>query len=338
MIEEYKDLKKFNTFMVPTTAKYFVRIKEGEEIKKIVLSKEWKSSKKYLVLGGGSNILFVSDYNGFVLKNEIIGIDIIEENDEYIIVRVGAGENWHNFVMWSVERGLWGIENLVYIPGTVGAAPVQNIGAYGVEVKSSIYSIEYIDLKDSKLNIINGKDCEFGYRNSFFKKKNGRHFITHVIFKLYKKGQAILDYGELAEVIKEKNIKVPNPNDIANIIIEIRKSKLPEINEVGNAGSFFKNPIIYREALEKIKIKFPDIKYFELDNGGIKISAGWILDELGYKDFAGGHVGNYKKHALIIVHDGDGTGEEIYEYIQSIKKDVRDIFGIELEPEVNIIK
>lgn len=351
MLEENKNLKELNTFMVPVSARYFATVKDNDSLYKILASDEWSQSGKHLILGGGSNILFVDDYNGFVLKNEIKGVDITAEDEVSVTVRVGAGENWHDFVMWSVENEYWGIENLVYIPGTVGAAPVQNIGAYGVEVKSSINSVEYISLPEVEKKMILKNECDFGYRNSIFKKNPEKYIITYVYFKLQKKANAILDYGQVSEALLKREIKNPTSKDIAEIIIGIRKSKLPEIGEIGTAGSFFKNPIVSNEDFNKIKSKFPDIKYFELEDGnvqgelqnkrgcpGVKIPAGWILDELGYKGFQDGNVGNYKNHALVITHNGKGTGKDIYNHVKNIIKKVKEVFGINLEPEVNIIK
>ncbi len=336
-IEREKNLKSLNTFMVPAVARYFASVQNEDEAREIFQSDEWQLAKERFVLGGGSNILFTRDIDGFVLKNEIRGREVLDENDEEVVIRVGAGESWHDFVMWSVERDLWGIENLVYIPGTVGAAPVQNIGAYGVEAKSTIQKVEYIDLEDFEENSIDNRDCEFAYRDSIFKKNPGKYFITHVVFKLHKKGEAVANYGRVAEALEEKDIQNPNSKDIAEIIMEIRKSKLPEIGEIGTAGSFFKNPIISQEAFEKIRENFPEVRYFALENDLVKIPAGWLLDELGYKGFMQGHVGNYKNHALIIVHDGEGTGQEVYEHVQNIMQRVKEVFGIALEPEVNIL-
>ncbi len=336
MIETNKNLKDLNTFMVPAIAHYFAIAINNESLYKILASDEWSESKKHLVLGGGSNMLFVNNYDGFVLKNEITGIDITQEDSNSITVRVGAGENWHNFVMWSVKHNYWGIENLAYIPGTVGAAPVQNIGAYGVEVASVISSVEYVLLPNTEKKVIFKNECDFDYRQSIFKKNPEKYIITHVYITLQKNGKALLEYGRVADSLIEKGIKNPTSQDIAEIIIDIRKSKLPEVGEVGMAGSFFKNPIVSKEVFENLKIRFPEIKYFQLENGMIKIPAGWILDELGYRGFHDGNVGNYEKHALVLIHNGQGTGAEIYKHVQNIIKKVYDIFAIDLEPEVNI--
>ncbi|MGB0925109.1 MAG: UDP-N-acetylmuramate dehydrogenase [Minisyncoccia bacterium] len=337
-IEEYKNIKEYNTFMVPAVARYFACATDNESLYAILASDQWSRSEKHLVLGGGSNMLFIDNYDGFVLKNEIAGIDIVRESDVDITMRVGAGESWHDFVMWSVERGYWGIENLAYIPGTVGGAPVQNIGAYGVDVSSVIDSVEYVALPDAEKKIRFHDECEFGYRNSWFKKNIGTHIISHVYIILQKNGTPVLSYGKVAEVLREKNITQPTAQNIADVIIEIRQSKLPEVGEIGMAGSFFKNPVISRSGFDKLQNKIPDIKYFALDNGDIKIPAGWILDYLGYKGFQNGNAGNYKKHALVVTHNGQGTGAEVWSHVQDIIAKVQDEFGIVLEPEVNVIK
>lgn len=336
MIEKNKNLKDLNTFMVPALAQYFATATDNNSLYKILASDEWLESKNKMVLGSGSNILFINDYDGFILKNEIKGVDVIAEDNDSITLRVGAGENWHDFVMWSVKNNYWGIENLAYIPGTVGAGPVQNIGAYGSEISSVINSVEYVSLPEAEKKVLFNDECEFEYRNSIFKKNNEKYIITYVYIKLQKNGKAILNYGRVKELLDEKKIEKPTPQDIANIIIEIRKSKLPELGEIGMAGSFFKNPIVSRNQLLEIQEKFPQVKYFDLENNVVKIPAGWILDKLGYKGFKTGNVGNYKKHALIVTHDGNGTGQEVYMHVQNIIKKAKDTFDIDLEPEVNI--
>ncbi|MCD5389835.1 MAG: UDP-N-acetylmuramate dehydrogenase [Candidatus Pacebacteria bacterium] len=337
MIETNKNLKDLNTFMVPAVARYFASATNNDSLYRILASNEWSESEKHFVLGGGSNILFINDYDGFVLKNEISGIDIVSEDNDSITVRVGAGVSWHDFVMWSVKHNYWGIENLAYIPGTVGAAPVQNIGAYGVEAASVISSVEYVLLPDAEKKVLFNNECNFDYRNSIFKKNPEKYIITYVYITLQKKGKAMLNYGRVAESLTEKGIKNPTPQDIATIIIDIRKSKLPKVGEVGMAGSFFKNPIISKKQLSEIQEKFPQVKYFDLENDMVKIPAGWILDELGYRGFTSGNVGNYKNHALIVTHNGNGTGVEVYKHVKNIIKKVHEVFSIDLEPEVNIV-
>lgn len=336
LIESHKNLKQYNTFMVSAEAKYFAMVTDNDSLYKILGSKEWSFSEKHFVLGGGSNVLFISDFDGFVLKNEIKGIDIVKEEADSVTVRVGAGEPWHNFVMWSVERGYWGIENLAYIPGSVGASPVQNIGAYGVSVADSIHLVEYVELPHAEKKILFHDECDFGYRTSIFKENPQKYIITHVYFILKKSGKPITSYGRVEELLIQKSIANPTSKDIAETIIDIRKSKLPELGEIGMAGSFFKNPIVSKKHFETLKRDFPDIKSF--DSGSeVKIPAGWILETLGYKGFKKGNTGNYDKHALVIIHNGEGTGVEVYEYVQSIINHVKKVFNITLEPEVNII-
>ena len=336
-IEEHKNLKYLNTFMVPSEARFFSVATDNNSLYEILASKEWSESENKMILGGGSNVLFIKDYDGFILKNEIKGISITAEDEYSVTVRVGAGESWHRFVMWSVENEYWGVENLAYIPGTVGAAPVQNIGAYGVEVSSVIQSVEYVSLPEAEKKILFNSECNFSYRNSIFKQKKESYIITYVYFVLKKKGIPLLKYGRVAETLEEKNVKNPNSLDIANIIIDIRKSKLPEVGEIGMAGSFFKNPVVSREHFNDLKAEFPEIKYFELEDDKIKIPAGWILEELGYRGFTNKNVGNYIKHALVITHNGEGTGQEVWDHIQGIIERVNEVFAIVLEPEVNII-
>jgi UDP-N-acetylmuramate dehydrogenase len=337
MIEKNKNIKAYNTFMVPVFARYFAIAHDYSSLYQILDSQEWSGTEKKMVLGGGSNMLFTKDYDGFIIKNEIKGITIVHEDAASIIVRVGAGEPWHDFVMWSVERGYWGIENLVLIPGTVGGSPVQNIGAYGVEVGDSIDSIECISLHDGKKQIYTQDECGFGYRTSIFKQQQGGNvFITYVYFKLQKQGTPILHYGGVAEVCAERGITQPTPMDIARVIIDIRKSKLPDVGEIGMAGSFFKNPVVSEEYFTTLQKRFPTIPHFKSDDG-IKIPAGWLLEFLGYKGFQDGNVGNYHKHALVVTHNGQGTGREVWDHVQNIIQKTYDRFGIQLEPEVNIV-
>ncbi len=336
MIEKSKNIKAYNTFMVPVVARYFAIVYDCPSLYQILASDEWSRAEKKMVLGGGSNILFTKDYEGFIIKNEMKGIDIMNEDAESIIVRVGAGEGWDNFVMWSVERGYWGIENLALIPGTVGGSPVQNIGAYGVEVGDYIDSIECISLDTSEKKIYLHDDCAFGYRTSIFKQHPGDAMITYVYFKLQKQGIPVLQYGGVAEVCAERGLVHPTPMDIARVIIDIRKSKLPDVGEIGMAGSFFKNPVVSEEYFITLQKRFPTILHFKSDEG-IKIPAGWLLEFLGYKGFQDGNVGNYDKHALVVTHNGQGTGREVWDHVQNIIQKTYDIFGIQLEPEVNIV-
>lgn len=335
-IEAGKNLKDLNTFMVPSRAKYFAEFSDKDELFEILKSSEFSQNlDTFLVLGGGSNILFKSDFEGFILKNNIKGINVIAEDEESVTVKVGAGENWNNFVMWSVEKGLWGLENLVYIPGTVGASPVQNIGAYGTEVSDLIQFVDSVRVHNTEHTIFFKNECEFSYRDSFFK-KNKDFIITHVAFKLLKDSRPKISYGKISELLEQKNIKNPSSFDMANIVKEIRQSKLPEVGELGMAGSFFKNPVVSENLFKELLVKFPEIVFFDVP-GGKKIPAGWLLEKAGYKNYQKGNVGNYKKHALIVTHNGKGNGQEVFAHVQDIILKIKNIFNIDLEPEVNII-
>ncbi len=337
MIERNRDLKEMNTFMVPVKAHYFGLAESVEHVVEILKSDEWKTAEKKVVLGGGSNMLFVTDNIDFVLKNEIGGVGVAYQDTETITIRVGAGEPWASFVLWAADKGYWGIENLAHIPGTVGAAPVQNIGAYGVEVESVISKVDCVHRETLEQKTFSHEECDFSYRNSIFKKERDTYIITNVYFVLQKNGTPNLTYKPVAEAFSESDISKLTPREIADAIIAIRQSKLPEVGEIGMAGSFFKNPIIEQDHFHKLQVVFPDVKYFEMENGDIKVSAGWLLDELGYKGLAEGNVGNYEKHALIVTHNGKGTGLEVYEHIQNIMKKVKDVYNLDLELEVNII-
>lgn len=322
--------------MVEVSAKYFVEIHKSSDITKLIETSQWYNSE-HLFLGGGSNILFTQNYPGIIIHNNIKGKDILHEDDTAIHVRVGAGENWHEFVKWSVENGYWGIENLVLIPGTVGAAPVQNIGAYGVEVADSIVSATAVDVLTGEKKTYTHTECEFKYRDSFFKENQGEYCITSVIFRLSKVPQPIIHYGPIQEIINNEGLETPSLQKIAGIITDIRKSKLPDVGSIGMAGSFFKNPIISQQELENIQNKFPDVKFFPLEDGSVKIPAGWIIETLGFKGVTEGKVGTYEKHALVIVNHGNATGKEVWDFARKIMNKVNEVFNIELEPEVNVI-
>ena len=335
-IQENKSLKSHTTFMVDVSARYFAEINQPQDILKVLDTKQWYNNEHF-ILGQGSNTLFTKNYPGIILYNNIQGIKILDQDNESVWVEVGSGESWHDFVMWAVKKNDWGIENLVLVPGTVGGAPVQNIGAYGVEVSETIYNVYAIDIVSGKLKEFLANDCDFSYRNSFFKENNGEYFITKVTFCLSKKPQPRIDYGSISQELETQNINNPAIEDIASTIINIRESKLPKVGELGMAGSFFANPVISLKLFTKIKERFQHIKYFELESGEIKIPAGWIIEELGYKGIRRGDVGTYSKHALVIVNFGEATGSEVWNFAQEIIEQAYDVFGIDLDPEVNIL-
>jgi UDP-N-acetylmuramate dehydrogenase len=327
-------LQPYNTFGLNSIAKGLIHILTEKDIQDVIA----QNIKPIKILGGGSNILLTKDVDAYILKNEIKGIEAIKEDDEQILIKVGAGEQWHNFVLWTLDQNLGGLENLSLIPGSVGAAPMQNIGAYGVEQESSFYSLEAINLKDGTNKIFNKEDCKFAYRESVFKNElKDQYFITSVCYTLSKKNHVLhLDYGAIKEVMALRGITQPCIHDISEAVIEIRKSKLPDPKIVGNAGSFFKNPVIPASHFENLKSRYNDIPSYPADEGKIKIPAGWLIEKVGFKGKTFGNVGVHKDQALVLVNYGGGDGKKIYEIALLIKDQVKNIFGVELSPEVNI--
>ena len=336
IIEPNTSLVSYTTFGVNVQSKYFVQVHTSSDVRDIVTHELWQQEKHY-VIGGGSNILFTQDFDGIIVFNNLKGKKVVEETDEYTIIDVASGENWHEFVVWSSEHNLWGIENLALIPGTVGASPVQNIGAYGVEVEEVIESVTCINLVSGKQEMFTHDQCNFGYRDSIFKQHPGKYFVTSVRYKLSKIPRINIEYGAIVDKLAEQNITSPSTQDMVRVVSLIRQSKLPSVGEIGMAGSFFKNPIISEEHAHTLLQQFPDLKYFPLGNGFVKISAGWIIDNLGYKGVQDGNVGTYYKHALVLVNYGNATGSEVWEFAQKIIRQTHDVFNITLEPEVIIL-
>ncbi len=337
-IQHNISLKPFNTFGIDVSADYFAACKTTEDLKQALrFAKE--QEKKILVLGGGSNILFRSDFNGLVIKNEIKGIEVQKKDDSFI-VEAGAGENWHKLVMYCVEHSLCGIENLALIPGCCGAAPIQNIGAYGIEIKDVLKEVHFIDLNTLNTKILNNKACMFGYRDSIFKNAlKGQFIITKIVLTLHAQQKPNTSYGAIHQVLKQNNThENPNIVDVANAVIKIRTSKLPDPKILGNAGSFFKNPIISQQAFNRLKLKHPDIAGYPIENANsVKVAAGWLIEKAGFKGYREGDVGSHKQQALVIVNHGNATGNDIYTYSEEIIKKVKAVFGIELEREVNCV-
>lgn len=336
-IHENVSLKPHNTFGVDSTARYLVELFDIDELSDIItFSKEKKLP--ILFLGGGSNILFTDDVEMIVVKVMNKGIEVVYEDDEIIEIEVAAGEIWDELVEYTVKNGWGGIENLSLIPGTVGAAPIQNIGAYGVELKDVIVSVNAI-MTDSFVNkVFEIDECEFGYRTSVFKNKlKNKIFIYSVNLKLSKKPTIKIEYGTIKFELEKKQIANPTIFDLREIIIRIRESKLPNPIEIGNAGSFFKNPVIPKEELVKVESKFPDIPTFNVDDYFVKIPAGWLIEKSGLKGYRKKEVGIHNEQALVIVNYGNATGKEIISFKDFVKEKVYSIFGIHLEEEVNII-
>lgn len=335
LFENYS-LKDFNTFHIDIKAEKFIEIECSAELLEYVRSFE-QISKKILVLGGGSNILFTKDFDGIIIHLNFKNLQQISEDDESVSLEADSGMIWDELVNYSVEKNLGGIENLAMIPGTVGAAPIQNIGAYGQELKNSLLEVEFLDLSEQKFKTFNNEQCKFGYRDSIFKRMLNKNFIiTKVSLRLKKNPKLILNYGNVSNELKNEGIINPTIKDVSNIIRKIRTEKLPDPNQIGNAGSFFKNPFIDEATLQKIKNEFPDVPSFKQEDK-IKIPAAWLIEKSGLKGFRKENVGTYPNQPLVIVNYGKATGKEILEFAMFIKQTVRKKFNIDLEPEVNII-
>ena len=292
------------------------------------------------VLGGGSNILFKNDITKPILKISISGVDIVDIKEKEIRLKIGAGENWHDFVTWAVQHGYGGVENLALIPGTVGAAPIQNIGAYGVELKDIFESLEIFDLLTGNVQTFTKKECRFGYRDSVFKHElKGKIIVTSVSLRLSRRDHKINDsYTALRNYLIEQNIDTPTISDIYHAVVSIRKSKLPDPESLGNAGSFFKNPIIKKSVFDRLKKEHHEVPHYTVDENSIKIPAGWLIEKAGWKGKRIGNVGTYENQALVIVNHGNATGDEIYHHAKTIQNSVKEIFGIHLMPEVNVVE
>ena len=329
-------LKKLNTFGIKANCKLFTEVHSKSHIKKLVQSEEFKKNN-YLILGGGSNILFTKDFDGIIIKNEIKGINIISENDYNKKIKVGAGENWHKFVLWSIENGLSGIENLALIPGNIGASPMQNIGAYGVEVKDVIDKVWGINLTDGKEHIFTNSECKFKYRDSIFKNElKDKIIITHVSFNLSKIAKHNTSYGAINEELSRLGIEKSTKN-ICNAVINIRKRKLPNPDEIGNSGSFFKNPIIKSSKFKKLQNFYPDIVGYRMSDAETKVAAGWLIDKCGWKGYRKNDAGVHNNQALVLVNYGEASGKEIILLSKRIQKSVKEKFNINIYTEVNII-
>ena len=338
MVEIFKkyDLTDLNTFHVKVEAKFFVEIKKEHELIELFKTPEFKDNEK-LFLGGGSNVLFTKDFDGIVILNKIKGIEVVEDNSDSVLVRAMGGESWNDLVNFAVDRGYWGIENLSLVPGTVGATPIQNIGAYGVELKDTLENVEAYEIKTGQKRIFSKEECEFGYRDSVFKTKlRGQYFIGAVVLKLSSNENKNVRYKALQEYLDKNKIKVENVKDISNAVSEIRRSKLPDPKVLGNAGSFFKNVYINQEKFERLKKEFSDIPSFNEGNF-IKIPSGWLIETCGWKGKKVGNVGVHDKQALVIVNYGGATGEEIKNLAFQVIDSVYQKFGLKLVPEVNFI-
>ncbi len=331
-------LKNFNTFGVDAKTSLFIEFNSEAELEKILNEEIDVNNKRFLILGEGSNVLFSEDFHGTVLRNSIEGIQIIYEDERKAVVKSGAGTHWDDLVEFCVRKNLWGIENLSLIPGTVGAAPIQNIGAYGAELKDVLVSVRGFKIGENKFIEMPKETLELSYRNSIFKTKlKNKFIITYVTIELDKSGKPNLSYTGLAKYFNGKNIKEIGIEEIRNAVIEIRRSKLPDPEILGSAGSFFKNPVVNTGTFNKLKLKYPDIVAYKVDEDHWKIPAGWLIDNAGLRGFRTGNTGTYEKQALVIVNYGNASGKEILDLAKFIQTKVKEKYQIELEPEVNII-
>lgn len=337
IIQNDVNLHNYNTMGIAVTAKYFVAV-NSIAILEIALTKRELFEEAVLILGGGSNILLTKNFTGLVLRNELKGIKVIKENADHVWIQAAAGENWHTFVMYCVSKNFGGIENLALIPGTVGAAPVQNIGAYGVELKDTVESLEAYELATGKLTIFNKEECEFAYRESVFKTKlNNKYIITQVTLKLTKLPYLNFSYGLLAETLQHMNFSLLSVAAVSDAVIQIRQSKLPDPAIIPNTGSFFKNPYVSLLQFNALKLQFPNIPNYPIDANTVKIPAGWLIEQCGWKGKRIGNVGVYEKQALVLVNHNQGGAEEILNLVIAIQQSVKNKFNILLEPEVQII-
>lgn len=334
-MQENISLKSYNTFGIDVRAIYFDAFQSVDELKKDFLFIKDKEIP-WMVLGGGSNILFTKVYEGAVLKNEIKGIEIIREDNETIHIRSGGGERWHSLVLFCVERNLGGLENLSLIPGNVGASPIQNIGAYGAEMKDCFVELEALNISSLEVEIFSKSDCEFGYRESVFKNKcRNQYVICSVTFQLNKNPQYNTTYGSIEKELQKTGVNELSVKAISQAVINIRSSKLPDPYKIGNAGSFFKNPVVSKELFEIIHSQFPDVVVYPQGNE-YKLGAAWLIEKCGWKGFRRGDAGVHEHHALVLINYGNATGKEIYDLSEEILQSVKKKFGVELEREVNI--
>ena len=329
-------LKKFNTFNIEAKAKQFVAVHTISDLTKILV--ENKTEKKF-ILGGGSNMLLTKDIDALVIHIDFKGKKIIKQGENFVEVECQAGENWHEFVLWTINQGFGGLENMSLIPGNVGTTPVQNIGAYGTEIKDTFVSSSAINIENQSIKVFTNTECQFGYRESVFKNELKNQFIiTSVVFKLTTKNHKInISYGDIQSELEAKKITNPTLIDVSNAVIAIRQSKLPDPKILGNSGSFFKNPILLKSEFNPIHAKFPEMKFYEISETEVKVPAGWLIEQAGFKGKRFGDAGIHKNQALVLVNYGNATGQEILNVSKDVQKTVFEIFGIHIEAEVNII-
>jgi UDP-N-acetylmuramate dehydrogenase len=338
MFQQNISLKPYNTFGIEATAKFFAPFHSVEELSELVTHSRLLTPDSPFILGGGSNILLTKDVDGAVLKNEILGIEKWNEDENHVYIKAGAGENWHHFVLHCLANNYAGVENLALIPGSVGASPMQNIGAYGVEIKDVFHSLEAFHLHDKSVQTFSLEACRFGYRESVFKHRfKGQFVIISVTYKLFKHPIYNTSYGAIQQELESMGVKSLSIQNIAQAVINIRSSKLPDWKITGNAGSFFKNPEVDKQQYEDLKKLHPNLVAFPLPDGKVKLAAGWLIEQCGWKGYRRGDAGCYPKQALVLVNYGGAAGAEIYALSEQILQSVKEKFGVTLEREVNII-
>jgi UDP-N-acetylmuramate dehydrogenase len=335
-IEQNISLKPFNTFGIDVNANYFVSVSTIEELKQILSLKEYPNK---LILGGGSNMLLTKNFDGLVIHINLKGIEIVSQNDDFVFVKANAGENWHEFVVWCINNNFGGVENLALIPGNVGTAPIQNIGAYGVELKDVFESCETISIEKQNLETFKKPECHFDYRNSVFKSEaKGKYIITSVTFKLSKQNHTLhINYGTITSELGVMQITNPTIQDISRAVISIRESKLPNPKVIGNSGSFFKNPLVSKTHYNNLLQNFEDMPSYAVSDNEVKIPAGWLIEKAGFKGKRFGNYGVHKNQALVLVNYGNANGNDILSLSQLIQKTIKQLFDISIEAEVNIL-
>ncbi|MEZ4792040.1 MAG: UDP-N-acetylmuramate dehydrogenase [Gelidibacter sp.] len=335
-IQENVSLKTYNTFGIDAKAKHFVSVNSIDELKAILSMKGFPTK---FTLGGGSNMLLTQDLDTLVMHINLKGIETVEETDHTILIKANAGENWHEFVLWCLNHDYGGLENLSLIPGNVGSTPIQNIGAYGVELKDVFVSCEAMEVETQKMKNFGFEECNFGYRESIFKQEaKGKYIITSVTFKLTKNQHPLhTSYGAIASQLEEMKVEKPTIQDISKAVIAIRQSKLPDPKKIGNSGSFFKNPVISKKQLDTLKLNFPEIPSYAVSDTEVKVPAGWLIETAGFKGKTLGDYGVHKHQALVLVNYGNANGSDIFKLALLIQKTIYRIFNIQIETEVNII-
>lgn len=331
-------LRPFNSFGIDVSARYFAAFASVEELSELVNGNRIQSTDSLLILGGGSNVLLTRNIDGWVLKNDLTGIELLKEDEDHYYIKAQAGENWHGFVQYCITHQYAGVENLSLIPGNVGASPMQNIGAYGVEIKDVFHELRAFDLWEKTIRHFSLEDCTFGYRESVFKNRDkGRYVILDVTYRLSKKPAFHTSYGAIAQELERMGIQELSIQAVSQAVIRIRSSKLPDPKQIGNAGSFFKNPVISTGQYDILQAQYPAIPGYMAGEGYTKVAAGWLIEQCGWKGYRKGDAGCYEKQALVLVNYGKASGQDIWEPSQSIIDSVKEKFGIQLEREVNII-